>query len=72
MKLWVRRTLRICANVYLGCAFTLIFLCYALVWYFEGFAKLREIMDPFNLYNWGAVIVTLLPGILLLKLSERS
>ena len=34
-----------------------------LVWYHEGFSAVQEIMSPFNIVNFIAVIVTLSPGI---------
>ena len=34
-----------------------------LVWYFEGFTKVQEIMSPFNIVNYIVVLITLAPGI---------
>ena len=34
-----------------------------LIWYSEGFGKVQEIMNPFNLFNVIAVMITLAPGI---------
>ena len=34
-----------------------------LVWYFEGFSKVQEIMSPFNIVNFIVVLITLAPGI---------
>lgn len=42
-----------------------------LVWYFEGFSKVHEIMSPFNVVNFIAVLITLAPGISAHMLAER-
>jgi len=33
------------------------------IWYFQGFGKLQEIMSPFNVINYIAIVITLSPGI---------
>lgn len=42
-----------------------------LVWYFEGFSKVQEIMSPFNVFNFIAVLITLAPGIFAHMLAEQ-
>ena len=42
-----------------------------LVWYFEGFSKVQEIMSPFNIVNFIVVLITLAPGIAAHMLAER-
>jgi len=58
-------------KVWLWVAGALILLSYASIWWFEGFGKLQEILSPFNVWNLIAVILTLAPGFVLLKLGER-
>ena len=58
-------------QVWLWAAATLILLGYASIWWFEGFGKLQEVLNPFNVWNVIAVILTLAPGFGLLKLGER-
>jgi uncharacterized BrkB/YihY/UPF0761 family membrane protein len=43
---------------------------YVLIAVNEGFGKLQEILSPFNIWTYGAVIVTLAPGIALIWLSD--
>lgn len=38
---------------------------------FQGFGKLWDILSPFNMFNWIAVIIILLPGILLKTISNK-
>jgi hypothetical protein len=42
-----------------------------LVWYFEGLSKVQEILSPFNVVNFIAVLITLAPGISAHMLAER-
>lgn len=42
-----------------------------LVWYFEGFSKMQEIMSPFNIVNFVVVLITLAPGIATHMLAKR-
>lgn len=48
-----------------------IFCNLALVWYFEGFGKVQEIMSPFNVINFVVVLVMLAPGIVTHMLADR-
>jgi hypothetical protein len=47
-----------------------IVLNYIAIIYFDGWSKYQEIANPFNLINFAAVMLTVLPGIGLLQLSE--
>jgi hypothetical protein len=49
----------------------LILLSYASIFYFEGWGKLQEIANPFNLVNFIAVIITLAPGYGLIMIGEK-
>jgi hypothetical protein len=72
MKPGVRKTIRIIANIYLTLAGAVILFGYASIWYFSGFTKLMEIISPFNLINWIAVVVTLAPGIALRAWADKA
>lgn len=51
--------------VWLVLAFCIIFVGYAGVWYFNGLGALLEMLSPFNVLNFIAVVLTILPGIAL-------
>ncbi len=42
----------------------------AVVWMKEGFSGVQDHLSPFNMVNYIAMAITLIPGIVLLKLSE--
>ncbi len=42
----------------------------ASVWMREGFSGVQDLLSPFNVVNYIAMAITLIPGIVLLKLSE--
>jgi hypothetical protein len=65
------KVLHVLALIYFALAGAWIIFGYAAIFWFQGFGKLAEIMSPFNLYNWIAVLLTLAPGVLLLMASER-
>jgi len=64
-------TLIVLGKIWLWVAGAVILLGYASIWWFEGFSKLQEIVSPFNIWNVIAVILTLAPGLILLRLGER-
>lgn len=37
----------------------------------EGLLRLRDVLSPFNVGNWLAVALTLLPGALIISLGHR-
>lgn len=57
-------------NGWIACATILILLSYIEILYFDGWGKLQEIANPFNLWNFVAIVVALAPGLGLLKVSE--
>ena len=65
------RTLIVLGKVWLWATAVLILLGYASIWWFEGFGKLQEILNPLNVWAVIAVILTLAPGFGLLKLGEH-
>ncbi len=40
------------------------------VWMKEGYSGVQDLLSPFNMVNYIAMAITLVPGIVLLKLSE--
>ncbi len=64
------KVIRWIGHGWIGLAVLFILLSYAAIWYFSGWAAMREIANPLNFINVAAIIVTLLPGIGLIKLSE--
>jgi hypothetical protein len=63
--------LKMLGKVWLIIAALLIFMGYASIWYRHGFSELMEVLSPFNIWNLIAVLVTIAPGIGLIKLGER-
>lgn len=41
------------------------------VWMKEGFSGVQELLSPFNIINWIVTLITLAPGLVLLKLAEK-
>ena len=56
--------------IWLTIAVALILLGYGMIAYEDGLGRLQAILSPFNVINWIAVIVTLLPGWGLLQLGK--
>ncbi len=65
------RFLIIIGKIWLYVAAFVILLGYVSILYNDGFWKLAAILSPFNIWNWLAVVITLLPGIGLLELGKR-
>lgn len=63
--------LKTLGKAWLITAVLFIFLGYASIWYKHGFGELMEVLSPFNIWNFIAVLVTIAPGIGLIKLGER-
>jgi hypothetical protein len=42
-----------------------------MIWYHDGFGRVQEIFNPFNLWNIIAIVLTLSPSIGALWLAER-
>ena len=41
-----------------------------MIWVNEGFSAVQEIMNPYNVVNFIATVLVLLPGLGMIKLSE--
>ena len=61
MKILIR-LLRGFANVWFVLAGLFIVVNLILVWYYEGFSRVQEIMSPFNIWNFIVVMITVAPG----------
>ena len=66
---FLSKTLIVIGKAYLWLASIL--LGYAAILYFEGWWRLQEIASPFNLWNAAALVITVLPGIGLIKFGEK-
>ncbi len=40
------------------------------IWMKEGFSGVQDLLSPFNVVNYIAMVIALIPGIVLLKLSK--
>ncbi len=70
MNFWATAT-KILGYVWLVLASLLILAGILGVWIKEGFSGVQDLLSPFNLVNWIATVITLAPGIGLLKISEK-
>jgi hypothetical protein len=58
-------------EIYLWLAALFIVFGYGCIIWFEGWWKFTDIVSPFNLVNFFAVVLTLLPGLGLIKLGTH-
>jgi hypothetical protein len=65
------RVLIVVGKAWLYLVAATILLGYASILYFEGWGKLQDTLSPFNVWNWLAVVITLLPGIGLVELGKK-
>ena len=49
----------------------IILLGYISILYYQGFGKLQEILNPFNPWNYLAVVITLAPGIAAFMIAKK-
>ena len=40
-------------------------------WYYQGFAKVQEILNPFNIVSYVSIVLTLAPGIFFMWLGNK-
>ncbi len=59
----VVKLLRIFAQAWATLVTILILISLSFIWYSEGFAKVQEIMSPFNIINFIVTIISLSPAI---------
>ncbi len=65
------RILRGFVTVWVWLVTAFIILCVIGLWYQGGFAKVREVMSPFNLWNYAVGFVLLLPALGAQVLADR-
>ena len=70
MKFWVTYC-KVIGYIWLVVTGLLILVGIAGVWMKEGFSGVQDLLSPFNVVNYIAMVITLVPGIGLLKLSEK-
>ncbi len=70
MKILIR-LLRGFANIWFVLAGIFIVGNLVLVWYYEGFSRVQEIMSPFNIWNFIMVMITVSPGLGALLLANH-
>jgi len=58
-------------NIWLILACLLIIIGYIAIVIIQGWSKLQDILSPFNIWNFLAVVITLAPGIGLKLLAKR-
>jgi hypothetical protein len=70
MKL-LAATLKSLGYVWLVLAGLLITGSLGMIWWNEGFSRLQEILNPFNVVNTAVTFITLAPGFGLLFLADK-
>lgn len=70
------RILRVIGQAWIVLAGIAIFIGYAAIAYEQGFARLMDIMSPYNIWNYIAIVLTLSPGLFCIwgadKIEERQ
>jgi hypothetical protein len=61
---------RVLGKVWIGLAFVVVLIGYAGTFMKRGFWALQELVNPFNIGNYIAVIITFLPGFLMLMAAD--
>jgi uncharacterized membrane protein len=70
MKFWATYC-KVLGYIWLVVTGLLILVGIAGVWMKEGFSGVQDLLSPFNVVNYIAMVIALVPGIGLLKLSEK-
>ncbi len=68
MKFWVTYC-KVLGYIWLVVTGLLILVGIAGVWMKEGFSGVQDLLSPSNVVNYIAMVIALIPGIILLKLS---
>jgi hypothetical protein len=69
MKFWATYC-KVLGYIWLVVTGLIIMVGIAVVWMREGFSGVQDLLSPYNVVNYIAMVITLIPGIVLLKLSE--
>ncbi len=64
VKKMLAKALQILAYVWYAGVGILVLVSIAALWWTEGFSAVRETFSPFNLWNYGVLLLSLLPGFL--------
>lgn len=70
MRFWATYC-KVLGYIWLVVAGLLILVGIAGVWMKEGFSGVQDLLSPFNVVNYIAMVIILVPGIGLLKLSGK-
>ncbi|MGR3174787.1 MAG: hypothetical protein ACUZ8N_09335 [Candidatus Scalindua sp.] len=70
MRFWATYC-KVLGYIWLVVAGLLILVGIAGVWMKEGFSGVQDLLSPFNVVNYIAMVIVLVPGIGLLKLSGK-
>ncbi len=70
MQFWAAYC-KVLGKVWLAVTSFLILAGIVSVWMKEGFSGVQVLLSPFNAVNYIAMVIVLIPGIVLLKLSEN-
>lgn len=65
------RAIRFLGILWIAAGSIIILASYVMIWLQDGIWKLLDILSPWNVVNWVAVVLTLAPGLLLLHWAER-
>jgi len=67
----MHKVVRFLSRAYLTLAGLVILIGYAGIWYKDGFSALQDIVSPYNVINYIAVVATLAPGMLLNVAADK-
>ncbi|MCP4297961.1 MAG: hypothetical protein GY786_20425 [Proteobacteria bacterium] len=70
MQFWATYC-KVLGYVWLVATGLLILLGISNVWMKEGFTGVQDLLSPYNAVNYIAMVIVVVPGIVLLKLSEN-
>jgi hypothetical protein len=65
------KALRVFATIWFVLAGAIIAIGILMIWVRDGFGGVQQVLSPFNVFNFVAVVVTLLPGIAARLLADR-
>jgi len=65
------KTIKVLGQGWVLLATLVIVASYGMIWWKDGFWALADILSPWNVINFVAVLVTLAPGLLLIYWADR-
>lgn len=65
------RVVRIVGKILLAAGALLVLVGFVGVAYFQGFFALRDMLSPFNVVGWLAVVIALAPGTALITIADH-